>query len=171
MDCFALKVFYNRIPEVQLMIEREGCLVYVPMTKVEKTVKGKIKEEEKPIVNGLMFVYATLNQAVNLQSVLRDKAMFYVNRETRMPSVIPEREMTLFRTVVDTMAKGLEFVDAGAVNYRLGQHVRVIDGDFKGTEGYIKRIHGNRRLVVAIEGVVAVITMYIPQAHLEAIED
>ena len=33
-----------------------------------------------------------------------------------------------------------------------------ICGPFKGAEGYIKRIRGNRRLVVALEGIIAVAT-------------
>lgn len=40
--------------------------------------------------------------------------------------------------------------------------MRVTEGPFKGAEGYIKRIKGNRRLIVSIEGVVAVATTYIP---------
>ena len=37
-------------------------------------------------------------------------------------------------------------------------------------EGYIKRIKGNHRLIVAIEGVIAVATSYIPNCFLEKIE-
>ena len=44
---------------------------------------------------------------------------------------------------------------------------RVTGGPFKGAEGYIKRIRGNRRLVVALEGIIAVATTYIPGRFLE----
>ena len=46
----------------------------------------------------------------------------------------------------------------------------VTGGIFKGAEGYIKRIQGNKRLVVSIEGVVAVATSYIPAVYLEKLE-
>ena len=52
---------------------------------------------------------------------------------------------------------------------RSGVRVRVTEGPFKGAEGYIKRIKGNRRLIVSIEGVVAVATTYIPGCFLEKI--
>jgi transcription antitermination factor NusG len=48
-----------------------------------------------------------------------------------------------------------------------GDEVRVTGGPFKGAEGYIKRIRGNRRLVVALEGIIAVATTYIPGRFLE----
>jgi len=47
--------------------------------------------------------------------------------------------------------------------------VRVIDGKFKGAEGYICRIKKNSRLVVAIQGVCAVATSYIPQSFIQKI--
>ena len=45
----------------------------------------------------------------------------------------------------------------------------VIDGKFKGAEGYICRIKKNSRLVVAIQGVCAVATSYIPQSFIQKI--
>jgi transcription antitermination factor NusG len=54
-----------------------------------------------------------------------------------------------------------------AIDYRSGDKVRVTGGPFKGAEGYIKRIRGNRRLVVALEGIIAVATTYIPGRFLE----
>ena len=52
---------------------------------------------------------------------------------------------------------------------RRGDRVRVTEGVFKGAEGYIRRVKGNRRLIVSIEGVVAVATTYIPGCFLEKI--
>jgi len=56
------------------------------------------------------------------------------------------------------------------MEYHVGEKVRVINGHFKGLEGYIKRIKKDRRLIVTIEGVVAVATEYIPRDFLEKIE-
>ena len=62
---------------------------------------------------------------------------------------------------------GFEFFPDEAIDYRSGDKVRVTGGPFKGAEGYIKRIRGNRRLIVALEGVIAVATTYIPGCFLE----
>ena len=49
------------------------------------------------------------------------------------------------------------------------EHVKVIDGTFKGAEGYICRIKKNHRLIITVHGVCAVATSYIPQAFLKKI--
>ena len=43
------------------------------------------------------------------------------------------------------------------------------EGPLKGAEGYIKRIRRDRRLLVAIEGFVAVATSFIPPELLEKV--
>ena len=49
--------------------------------------------------------------------------------------------------------------------------MRVVEGPLKGAEGYIKRIQKNRRLLVAIEGIVAVATSYIPPQFMETVKE
>jgi ribosomal protein L24 len=47
----------------------------------------------------------------------------------------------------------------------------VIDGPLKGAEGYIKRIKKDRRLLVCVEGVIAVATSYLPERMVEKITE
>ena len=78
--------------------------------------------------------------------------------------------MTIFRMVADSGIEGLEFYSReDIVNFRQGARVRVTAGTLKGAEGYIKRIKRDRRLLVAIEGFVAVATSYLPPEMLEII--
>jgi transcription antitermination factor NusG len=55
--------------------------------------------------------------------------------------------------------------------YRKGQRVRVINGIYKGAEGYIKKIKSDRKLLVALNGVAVVAVSYIPSAYLESLEE
>ena len=96
--------------------------------------------------------------------------MLYTYRLSRQPAVIPDREMQIFRMVTDTGDPDLEYMDIDAHTFKTGQHVRVTGGLFEGAEGYIKRIRGDKRLIVAIEGIVAVATSYIPSCFLEKID-
>ena len=74
------------------------------------------------------------------------------------------------RLVVDEGSKGLEFfADDDISRYATGDRVRVKEGPLRGTEGYIKRIRRDRRLLVVIEGIIAVAAIYIPPQHLEKI--
>ena len=45
------------------------------------------------------------------------------------------------------------------------------EGPLQGVEGYIKRIKKDRRLLVAIEGFVAVATAFISPKYLEKVSD
>ena len=77
--------------------------------------------------------------------------------------------MNIFILVTSSGEKGLEYLGDDRTEFYVGEPVRVIDGPFKGAEGYIRRIKGNRRLVVTIQGICAVATSYIPQCFLQKI--
>lgn len=68
--------------------------------------------------------------------------------------------------VTSTDDPGLEYLLEAPAELRRGDRVRVTEGVFK-AEGYIRRVKGNRRLIVSIEGVVAVATTYIPGCFLK----
>ena len=75
--------------------------------------------------------------------------------------------MELFRIAVEAQDSGLEFLGEDKPEYHQGERVRVIDGPYKGAEGYIRRIKKDRRLLVCISGVAVVATSYIPASFLE----
>jgi transcription antitermination factor NusG len=63
------------------------------------------------------------------------------------------------------------FSDEDMTRYKTGDKVRVLEGPLKGAEGYIKRIRKDRRLLVSIEGFIAVATSFIPPQFLAKAED
>ena len=93
----------------------------------------------------------------------------HVTDGVRVPSPIDEEEMRVFMLVTSVDGERLEYLGVGTVDYKKGQRVRVIDGPYKGCLGFIKRVKGNRRLLVSVEGLALVATSYIPAAFLEKI--
>ena len=151
---YALKVFYNRTEKVREQIMGLTKEIYVPQN----------------VISSLMFVKTTPS---NLEYIRKDRYEWlkvYTQPGDREPYVIPEHQMEVFKFVTSLADKNLERVDPDAINYKSGERVRVTGGVFEGAEGYIKRIRGDRKLVVAIEGVVAVATSYIPSSYLEKLE-
>lgn len=151
---YALKVFYNRTEQVREQIKGLAREVYAP----------------RRVISSLMFVYTTPG---NLEYIRKDhykELKVYSQPGDNVPFQIPESQMEVFKFVTSMEDKNLERIDPEAVNYKAGERVRVTGGIFKGAEGYIKRIRGNKRLVVSIEGVVAVATSYIPTVYLEKLE-
>lgn len=169
---YALKVFYNRVFDVERLLARDGVRSYIPLRTVEVAVGGRTIRRREPAVSSLMFLRHQERYVLELQQRLKSTTplMAYFDRETRKPAVIPDREMEFFMRVTSTDDPGLVFLNEEPMELRKGDRVRVTDGPFKGAEGYIKRIKGNRRLVVSIEGVVAVATTYVPGCFLEKIE-
>lgn len=78
--------------------------------------------------------------------------------------------MNVFMLVASSGETGLEYFGDEDRKFAEGQRVRVTDGPFRGAEGSIQRIHGDRRLLVSIRGICAVATTYIPKAFLEEIK-
>ena len=151
---YALKVFYNRTEQVREEIQGLAKEIYAP----------------RNVISSLMFVRTTPSQLEYIRKDHYKHLKVYTQPGERTPYMIPDREMDVFKFVTGMEDKNLTLIDPSAVNYKEGEHVRVTGGIFEGAEGYIKRIKGNKRLIVSIEGVVAVATSYIPTIYLEKLE-
>lgn len=170
---YALKVFYNRVSPVNDFLRDAGVETYLPMRKSVVVRDGRRIERLEPVIASLLFVRMEERALLELQRTLalRYPLMAYFDRETRKPAPIPDREMAFFMLVSSSGAEGLEYFRGEEQTYCKGDRVRVTGGPFKGAEGYIRRVRGDRRLVVAIEGVVAVATTHIPNCLLEPLSE
>ena len=166
---YALKLFYNRTKEIGLYTERLGCELYIPLRRIKYSVAGREVKRQIPAISSLAFIKSTKEQILTLKRELQGRVMVYGDPKSREPKHIEDEEMRVFRLVTE-MDENFECVDIATQSWMQGDRVRVKDGLFKGAEGYIHRIKGNRRLIVAIEGVVAVATSYIPAKMLEKIQ-
>ena len=182
---YALKVFFNKVFDIEKALQREHYEVYFPVRKEQVKGSGlrrvddstrydrvseKVVFRRIPVVNSLLFVRSSEEDIKRIRALVYGHALVFYNAERTGPAVIPDKEMTIFRMVAESGADGLQFYsDEDIVNYRQGDRVRVKAGPLKGAEGYIKRIKRDRRLLVAIEGFVAVATSYIPPDLLEVI--
>ena len=140
--------------------------------------EGPVLFQRVPMVSSLLFVRAGANDINALDDLLKDaygnaKGFIYKKRNPEGKYVceaIPDKQMEAFRLVTSQGSEGLEFFSADDIScFAAGCKVRVTDGPFKGAEGYVKRIRRNRRLLVAIEGIVAVVSAYIDPRLLEAV--
>ena len=138
---------------------------------MEKEYNGEKTIVKVPAVSSLVFFRSTATKAEEIQKCFDGHVILYRYRSSGNPAVISDEEMNIFKLITSDGNPDLEYMDAGAILFKKGQHVRVTGGLFEGAEGYIQRIRGNKRLVVAIEGIVAVATSYIPSCFLQKIDD
>ena len=168
---YALKVFYNKVFEIEKLLTQRAIKSYIPCETIWVERNGVRKSIRKPIVSSLLFFRSSEKQAIELQQHLTNRVILYTQTVLfkRKPLSIPDREMNLFMLISSSGEKGMEYFASDCTEFRSGEHVRVIEGPFKGAEGYIRRIKGNRRLIVSIQGVCAIATSYIPQCFLQKI--
>lgn len=201
---YALKIFYNKVFDMEDKLASEGLPCYIAMEKVclkgaehlaaarylaslpegaradSRYIKeGPVIYLRKPMVTSLVFVQASREQIIRLDAELQEKyrngkgrGFVYKTADRQDYAVIPDRQMAAFRLVTESGVSGLSFFSGDDITrYRQGDKVRVTEGPLKGAEGYIRRIRKDRRLLVSIDGVVAVATSYIPMSQLEKVEE
>lgn len=140
--------------------------------------EGPIIYERKPLVASLIFLRADDDEILSVDARLKDEMILgrllgfiYKSADFKKWATIPDKQMESFRLLTENGGDGLTFYTANLVKLAQGDRVRVIDGPLKGAEGYIKRIKKDRRLLVCVEGVIAVATSYIPDRMLEKITE
>ena len=168
---YAFKVFYNKVFEIDGELRKQGVETFFPKVRVYKSLEDKQKEQYKPAISSLIFVHCSEGMVWDLQKSFYGKVMLFTHKTdgTKKASPVNEEEMRVFMLVTSGEDDRLQYLDVDSINYKEGQKVRVLDGPYKDCIGYIKRIKGNRRLLVAVEGIALVATSYIPSVFLEKI--
>lgn len=163
---YAIRIFHNKVRAIKTQIDKDELRSYVPMRTVEKSNSYGTISIEEPVIPSLIFIRANQEYIENIRKDPTSYAGVYCHPGTSIPAVIPDREMEIFIFVTTAERRNLEVVD---ISLAKGDKIRVTDGIFKGAEGYIARVHNAKRLIVAIQGVAAIATTYIPKDYVEKI--
>jgi transcription antitermination factor NusG len=194
LNWYALKIFYSKVFEMEAALSEMDLETYIPVRKVQLKGEdhlraarrlatpdetrhdnqylkaGPIIFKREPIVNSLLFVRASEKDLKAISDRVKGKGFIYKSADNHHYSVIPDRQMAMFQLVCSSGETGLTYYsDEDMTRYKSGDRVRVLEGPLKGAEGYIKRIRKDRRLLVSIEGFIAVATTFIPPQFLEKV--
>jgi len=155
---YAIRIFSAR-HEVLNYLDGRGIETYIPML------------HGRPLLASLVFLRCTEHDILAVKNDWYSGVMVYRNADRTHPQAIPDAEMENFRMVLNI--KGQEFIpiEVHDPQFLAGQRVRVLDGPLKGAVGVIKRIKGDRRLVVSVTGIAAVATTFVHPELLEAVNE
>jgi transcription antitermination factor NusG len=190
---FAMRVFNNRILRIKEELEQKGARTYMAMKTVQTSGPGttakagtgttaqptpKPTTKKIQLAPSLLFVRTTSEALQDFKQAHFTELMIYRRADSTDPAPIPEEEMRMFILVtsatdgrdVDLISEQIMGPDTKAFNFKPGEKVRVTEGPFKGAEGIIKRIKKDRKLLVAIQGVVVVAISNVPARFLERID-
>ena len=91
-----------------------------------------------------------------------------MDKGEHQPIVVNDEDMDNFIRVTKTMNEELVYLEENRYReMKIGSRVRVTDGPFKNTEGYVVKIKKDKRVLVSIPGVSMVATAFIPPALME----
>ena len=173
---YALRIFNNRILRTKEDLEARGARTYMATKTTRETINGRTVTRQTQLAPSLLFVRWTLDELLDYKRDHFSDLMIYRQAEGTEPAPIDERQMEMFM-LVTSIAAGREGPD-GEIDllgddrefrFKPGEKVRVTEGPFKGAEGVIRRIKKDRKLIVGIQDVIAVVISHIPVQFLEKI--
>ena len=146
---YALKVFFNKVFVFKGLVEKDGVESYIAM------------QESKPLVSSLMFIKSTEDylkclREQHISEISYYKRACYKGKQVVfVPAVIPDEQMEVFRQATVEGSRYRFLGDIQTLNLKPGDRVRVIEGPFRGREGYLKRIKKDRKFVITIGNIAA----------------
>ena len=159
---FAVRVSYSRELALKAILDEENIESFIPMRYGIVMKGGKRVRKLVPAIHNLVFIHSTRKRIDALKDELEGKMpiRFIMNREYCRPVVIPD---------AGSYDEAVLYIESTELNLVKGQKVRITDGVFKGVIGEFVRIRHDRRVVVNIEGVMAIATTFIPPSLVEPV--
>ena len=167
---YAMRVTYNRALIARALLDREEVKNFIPMKCVEKVVGRRKVRQQVPAIGNLIFVYSNLQRIREIKEKM-DYLQYLVNSRTKEKIVVPQDQMQRFIAIAGSSSDKLLWFNPDEINLTKGMRVRITDGEFKDYEGVLVKVKGARdkRVVVAIEGVIAVAMATIHPSLLEPV--
>ena len=171
---YVLRATYGREKKAYDYMEAKGVIVFHPTKNTVKLIKGKRKTVVESRLPNMFFAFGTEEQ---IQTFVYDNVnlpflRFYYrhshvgHRIEKTPMIVPNSQMESLKIICAAEAEDVIVSTVDIPKFEAGQLVKVIDGDFKGVVGRVARYHGQQRVAVVVEGVVTVVTAYVPNAFL-----
>ena len=135
------------------------------------TQKGVEHFHPEEVIKSLVFLKTTESFINTFRNEHYQEVWVYTRPKSSTPAIIPDKEMDIFMFVCTAGKKGMMYLGEDRPEYHVGDRVRVTEGPLKGIEGHIRRIKKDRRIIVSINGLVAVATTFIPPQFLEVIQE
>ena len=175
---FVLRVSYGRIDKAKTFVEAKGLECYVPLQYKEVRKQGKKRILTIPLLHSLIFVHASAEQ---VEALLHDNKVvanesrallsYYFDHTTHRqgnpdrnpPLTIRDEVMNNFIHLTSIKNPHIIPVTSNNIQFKLGDNVVVMEGEFKGVHGRVARIAGQQRVVVELFDECLVATAYVPR--------
>lgn len=160
---YALRITYSRELALKEFLDRNSIENFIPMRYEYVTRKEQRIRKLVPAIHNLVFIHATRKKIdeIKEENAIHLPLRYIMDRETRQPIVVPEVQMRHFIAVAGSYDQQVIYLPPTEYSMQRGDRVRITGGVFEGVEGIFVRVKGDRRVVVSIQGVMAVATTFI----------
>ena len=170
---FAMRVTYRRELIAQRLLDEQGIENYIPKKYVRDS-KHPRKKILAPVIHNLLFVHTTPSEMRRLKSEDSIPFMQYMmDMRSGSKIIVPDDQMRQFIAVTADYDETLLYFKPGELNLTRGTRVRVTVGPMEGREGVFLKVKGarDRRLVIEIEGIIAVAKALVHPDLVQVLED
>lgn len=174
---YALRCTYGREKAAYDYFVAKGIIAFYPTTNAVKIINGKRKVVAESRLPNIFFAFGTEEQIktfvydnVNLPFLRFYYRHVHVGcRINKTPLIVPDYQMESLKIICAADMDNTIVSLTEVPKFEKGQLVRVVDGAFKGVIGIVARWQGQQRVGVVVEGLVTMVTSYVPSAFLEEI--
>lgn len=170
---YALRITYSRELALKAYLDQEHIENFVPMHYEYVVRNGQRIRKLVPAVHNLIFIRSTRQKIDEIKEANATTLplRYIMDRETRRPITIPETQMQYFIAVAGNYDQQIIYLPSEECGAQKGDRVRITGGIFEGVEGTFLRVKGDRRVVVSIQGVMAVATAFVHPSLIERINN
>jgi len=172
---YVLRVTYQREMAAKSVLDGLHVQNFLPMRKVRRRgAGGRFVWHHEVAVHNYIFVHAERPMIDTLKNGKLPYLRYVMQTVDglRRPQVVPDRQMENFIAVAGNTEERVLFLDPVEVDLEKGDRVRILGGPFEGVEGVFVRLkqQHERRVVVRIDGIVAVATATLPATLVEKVQ-
>ena len=182
---FVLRVSYGRVIKAKEIVVACHIDCYAPMRQKQITKHGKKHIITEPLIPSFIFVHTSQEEVdamlhdKNVNSIESRPLLSYYYDHTSYRQDNPDRNppLLILNEAMDNFIKLTSIknphiipVTSENIQYKLGDHVIVTEGDFEGIQGRVARIAGQQRVIVELFSGCLVATAYIPKEAMEKID-
>src|SRR3712207_6720434 len=80
---------------------------------------------------------------------------------------VPDGQMESFMRIARGPEEQVSYLSADELKGKVGAEVVITSGPFEGVHGVVKRVHGNKRILVELEGIGGICINFVPRAQFE----
>lgn len=175
---YALRCTYGREKAAYDYFVAKGIIAFYPTTNAVKIINGKRKVVAESRLPNIFFAFGTEEQIktfvydnVNLPFLRFYYRHVHVGcRINKTPLIVSDYQMESLKIICAADADNTIVSLDEVPKFEKGQLVRVVDGAFNGVVGRVARWQGQQRVGVVVEGLITMVTAYVPNAFLELVE-